>query len=162
MEFRDQPAGFFITWTVYGTFLQGDVRWWRKKGGDSKPPQPLLEQWHRNRLKHAIVLLTKDHRQIVATAVVDHCRHRNWKLWKVNPRSNHVHVVVTAVGCLGDKVRDQLKANATRCMRTHDAQFVGRPVWSTRGDVQHLKTEDDIEQEVEYAGEGQDRMGRGK
>ena len=162
MEIRDEPAGYFITWTVYGTFLQGDARWWRKKGEDQKPPQPLLEQWHRDRLKHPIILLTKEHRQTVATAIEDHCRHRHWKLWVVNPRSNHVHVVVTSTGYLGDKVRDQLKANATRCLRQLDTQFVGRPVWSTRGDVQHLRTDHDIAQTHQYAGEAQDRMERGK
>ncbi len=27
----DEPLAFFYTWTVYGTFLQGDVRFWRKR-----------------------------------------------------------------------------------------------------------------------------------
>ena len=49
MEIHDEPAGLFITWTVYGTFLQGDVRWWRKSNAGEQPP--LLEQWHHDRLK---------------------------------------------------------------------------------------------------------------
>ena len=57
MEIYDEPAGYFITWTVYGTFLQGDSRWWRKRAGGERPPQPLLEQWHRDRLKHDVILL---------------------------------------------------------------------------------------------------------
>lgn len=60
MEIHDEPVGYFITWTVYGTFLQGDARWWRKRTAAEQPPQPLLEQWHRDRLKHDVILLNDD------------------------------------------------------------------------------------------------------
>lgn len=162
MEIHDEPVGFFITWTVYGTFLQGDARWWRKRNSGEQPPQPLLEQWHRDRLKHDVILLSDDHRKVVESEVEFHCQNRGWKLWVVNPRTNHVHVVVTAAGYAGDKVRDQLKANATRGIREIDKRFVDRPIWTTKGDVQFLKTDDELENAIEYAGEAQDRMGLGK
>ena len=101
MEITDEPVGFFITWTVYGTFLQGDARWWRKKGQGNQPPQPLLNQWHRSRLKHEIILLTEELREVAKLKVEEHCRYRRWKLWIVNPRTNHVHVVVSAPGYIG-------------------------------------------------------------
>ena len=162
MEFTDEPIGYFITWTVYGTFLQGDSRRWRKKRCGEQSPQPLLEHWHRDRLKYDVLLLTNSHREIVSAAVKEHCLHRQWKLWSVNPRTNHVHVVVAAQGYLGTKVRDQLKANSTRSLREHDASFVDRPVWTTKGDVQFLYTEEDLEQAIVYVEEAQDRMDRGK
>ncbi len=74
-------------------------------------------------------------------AFENHSRIRGWKLWIANPRTNHVHVVVTAVGYAGDKVRDQLKANCTRGIREVDQQFADRPVWTTKGDVEFLETE---------------------
>jgi len=162
MDIDDEPAGFFITWTVYGTHLQGDARWWRKKRAGEQTPQPRLEQWHRDRLKHEVILLNNEHRRIVKAQVTAHCEHRGWQLWVTNPRTNHVHVVVTAAGYDGKTVRDQLKANATGALRRHDPQFVDRPVWTTGGDVQNLKTEEDLHAAIEYAGEAQDRMGRGK
>ncbi|MFC1759200.1 hypothetical protein ACFL2H_10615 [Planctomycetota bacterium] len=162
MEIHDEPVGYFITWTVYGTFLQGDSRWWRKRNAGEQSAQPLLEQWHRDRLKHDVILLNDDHRKVVDSEIEFHCKKRSWKRWVVNPRTNHVHVVVTASGCSGEKVRDQLKANCTRGIREIDNRFVDRPVWTTKGDVQFLKTDDDLEKAVEYAGEAQDRMGLGK
>jgi len=162
MEIDDEPIGYFITWTVYGTFLQGDVRWWRKKVDGEKPPQPLLEYWHRDRLKHDIVLLGDEHREIIKTQINSHCEHRGWHCWIANPRTNHVHVVVTAPGYLGKIVRDQLKANATGGLRKFDSQFVDRPVWTSKGDVQILELDDDLEAAIQYAGEAQDRMDRGK
>ena len=43
--------------------------------------------------------------------------------------------------------------------READGRFVDRPVWTTKGDVQYLNTEDDLELAIVYAGEAQDRMG---
>lgn len=162
MEIHDEPIGFFITWSVYGTFLQGDSRWWRKRDAGERPPQPLLEQWHRDRLKHDVILLNDEHRKVVESEVEFHCLNRGWKLWVVNPRTNHVHVVVTAPGYAGDKVRDQLKANCTRGIREIDDRFFDRPIWSTKGDVEFLNTDDDLDRVVLYASEAQDRMDRGK
>ena len=158
MENDNEPLAYFVTWTVYGTFLQGDDRWWRKKRKGSQHPQPKLSQWHRDRLKHDIVLLNNQHRATVASAIARHCEHRDWKLWIANPRTNHVHVVVSAPGFTGSKVRDQLKANCTGDLRRHDKIFVNRPVWTSKGDWQCINTDDDLEDAVQYAGESQDKM----
>ncbi|MDB2687023.1 hypothetical protein N9Y42_07395 [Mariniblastus sp.] len=158
----DEPVGYFITWTVYGTFLQGDGRWWRSKHDGQKPPQPQLQQWHRDRLNHDIVLLNADHREVVESKIEDHCKIRDWKLWVANPRTNHVHVVVTAQGYAGSKVRDQLKANCTSGIRKIDKGFIGRPVWTVKGDVEYLNTDEELERAILYASEAQDRMDRGK
>ena len=156
----NDPLAYFLTWTVYGTFLQGDRRWWRKRGSGSRPPQPLLERWHRERLKHEIILLNQSHRDIVKRAIQRHCEFRGWKLWEANPRSNHVHVVVTANGYSGKKVRDQLKANATRELRQQYAVFIDRPVWSVGGDWKCINSENALERAILYAGEGQEKMDR--
>ena len=42
MDNDGEPVGYFITWTVYGTFLQGDLRWWRKRNAGELPPQHFL------------------------------------------------------------------------------------------------------------------------
>lgn len=158
METNDEPLGYFITWTVYGTFLQGDERWWRRKRQGSQPPQPQLEQWHRDRLKYDVILLNDQHREIVESEIRAHCEHRQWHLWTANVRTNHVHVVVTAQGCAGRKVCDQLKANCTRGLRQQDIRFGNRPVWTVGGDWQCLNTEEDLEQAIMYAGDAQGRM----
>jgi REP element-mobilizing transposase RayT len=152
----DEPLALFITWTVYGTWLQGDIRGWRRYRGGHEPPQPRLAQWRRERLLHPVVLLSPHHRQVVANEIEQHCRRRGWHIWKANPRTNHVHVVVTARGFSGAKVRDQLKANCTRGLRQADPQFIDRPVWSRGGDWQCVNSEDDLEAVILYAGDAQD------
>ncbi len=157
---NDEPLAYFITFSVYGTFLQGDARWWRSRRDGTRSPQPLLEQWHRDRLKHEVILLDTDQRAAVKVEIERFCLFRNWKLWMSNPRSNHVHVVVSASGYSGSKVRDQIKANCTRIIRERWPLFVDRPVWTVSGDWQCINTEDELEQVIQYAGEAQDGKGR--
>jgi REP element-mobilizing transposase RayT len=119
-----------------------------------------LEQWHRDRLNHNVILLSEKQRAIVAMEIERLCGFRGWKLWIANPRSNHVHVVASAPGYAGSKVRDQIKANCTRVLRECWPEFVGRPVWTVGGDWKCINTEDELEQVVQYAGEAQDRKER--
>ena len=154
----DEPLAFFITWTVYGTHLQGDERGWRRRREGWQEPEPPLAEWRRERLIHEILLLSDEQRKIVESECQRHCDHRGWKLWAVNARSNHVHVVVTAVGYSGKTVRDQLKANCTRGLREHWPVFRDRPVWSVGGDWECINTENDLATVCEYVTEAQDRM----
>ena len=158
MTTNDHPLAYFITWTVYGSFLQGDARWWRSRGKGSQPPQPLLERWHRERLNHEVIFLNESQRAIVENEVERLCEYRGWKLWIANARTNHVHIVVTAIDYAGNKVRDQLKANCTRKLRAEHPVFINRPVWSVGGDWKCINTEEHLEQVIVYAGEAQERM----
>lgn len=157
---NETPLAYFITWTIYGVHLQGAVTGWRKRREGEKPPQPLLESWHTDRLNHSIELLNSDHRVAVETACRMHSEHRSWKLWAVNARTNHVHVVISASTHKGTVVRDQLKANGTIQIRETNKLFVDRPVWAVGGDVQFVWTEDQLDQVIDYTLIAQDRKNR--
>jgi len=155
---NDAPLAYFITWTVYGTFLQGDQRGWRKRRSGEQLPQPPLAEWRRDRLKHPILFLNNDQQSAVELAIAAHCQHREWQLHVSAARTNHIHAVVTAAEHLGKRVRDQLKANATRALRETWAEFCDRPVWTVGGDWQCINSEDDLETVIVYVAEAQDRM----
>jgi len=156
----DEPLAFFITWTVYGTFLQGDERGWRRRRQGEQPPQPGLAQWRRQRLKHDVIRLSPEQRETVEQEIKRHCDHRGWRLWEVNARTTHVHAVVTAIGKSGKAVRDQLKANCTRGLREHWPEFRNRQVWTEGGDWECINSDDDLETVCIYVREAQDRMDR--
>jgi REP element-mobilizing transposase RayT len=155
---NNHPIAYFITWTVYGTFLQGDERGWTKRRRGEQRPQPRLAQWRQERLKYPIILLDHDQRHAVEDVIDEHCNHRGWKLWARSCRSNHVHVVVSASEYSGKTVRDQLKANGTRVLRESWTVFCDRPVWTVGGDWECINSEDDLEAVVLYVSEAQDRM----
>ena len=158
--YDDEPLAFFVTWTIYGSHLQGDERGWRRPSKGWQPPQPQLAEWRRERLIHEVLPLSNEQRRIVELECHRHCDHRNWNLWAVNARSNHVHVVATANGCSGKTVRDQLKANSTRGLREKWAAFRDRPVWTAGGDWECINSDDDLATVCEYVREAQDRMDR--
>lgn len=157
---NDAPIAYFITWTVYGTFLQGDSRGWRKRRKGEQPAQPRLDHWRLERLKYPIQLLSHHQRLAVDTEIDRLAEFRGWQLWARSARSNHVHVLLSAAGFSGKKVRDQLKANCTRVLREQWQQFVDRPVWSTGGDFQCINGEDDLHVVRDYIAESQDRKHR--
>ncbi len=150
------PIAFFVTWTVYGTHLQGDGGGWRRRGAGHQNPQPLLAKWHADRLKHAILLLSASMRSVVDSHCQQHCDHRGWQLWAVNVRTSHVHVVVTAPGTSGRAVRDQLKANCTRGLREQWSILGDRPVWTVAGDWQCINSDNDLDAVIRYVRDAQD------
>jgi REP element-mobilizing transposase RayT len=156
----DDPLAYFITWTVYGTHLQGDERGWRQRGQGHQLPQPRLADWHEERRNHKVILLSDEQRAVVEHECQRHCDHRGWRLWSLNARTNHVHAVVTAPGYSGGVVRDQLKANCTRGLRERWSVFCVRPVWTRGGDWECINHEDDLEVVCQYVREAQDRMDR--
>ena len=118
------------------------------------------------------VLLDAQHRQVVEDVVRKHSDIRGWELHAVSARSNHVHVIVTVIPETGNKdyrvadgvkrIRDELKANATRVLRGCENPITNEKVWTRGGDIQFIDSDDDLEQVVVYVLEAQDRMDRGK
>ncbi|WP_413432846.1 hypothetical protein [Crateriforma spongiae] len=157
---NDSPLGLFITWTVYGTFLPGDARHWRHRIGGEQPSSAGLQRWHQERLVHPVILLDNKMRQLVSDSIAAMTDYRDWTFWNIQARTNHVHVVVSAPGYRPALVRDQMKGQATRGLRRCFPAFLDRPVWTTKGDIQFLDTEADIETCVRYLSEAQDRKGR--
>jgi REP element-mobilizing transposase RayT len=154
----DDPLAYFITWTVYGSHLQGDQDGWRLRRKGQQIPQPRLAQWHRERLKHDVILLSADQRKAVEAECERHCRHRRWHLWAANARTSHVHIVVTADGSSGKTVRDQLKANCTRGLRARWREYCDRAIWTVGGDWQCINSQQDLETVCLYVREAQDRV----
>ena len=165
--FREILA-YYITWTTYGNWMPGDCRGWRRKltnrqAANQPPPdtnggyqpQPKLEAWCRDQMKGDAVLLSPTDRETVELAIREHCQYRKWYLFAVNPRSNHIHVVVRA-DAKPKAVRDQLKANSTRHLRQQAKPLDAVKTWTTGGDIEFIDNQDDLEQVIRYVLEAQD------
>jgi len=145
-----------ITWTTYGTWLPGDARGWRRQAGGIQLPRPLLEQWCQSQMKGEAVLLEPHDRLTVEDACREHCQVRSWPLLAVNARTNHVHLVLAA-DVKPQKVRDQLKANCTRCLRAQSIPLHVERTWTRGGDCEILDGDVEVEAAVLYVTEGQDQ-----
>jgi REP element-mobilizing transposase RayT len=154
----DEPIAFFITWTTYGTWLPGDQRGWKRRGDAGiQPPNPTYESSARGKMKESAFVLSVADRKIVADTIGRHCEVRRWQLHAANPRSNHVHVVVSAANYSPDTVSEQFKA---WCSRKLKPNYPRRDrFWTEKSSCRWINHEDDLESAIVYVLEAQDRKG---
>jgi len=85
-----------ITWTTYGTWLQG-----RKQGfvkdGNERGANPALMRSNIRNLKDDAVRLNRGQRVIVGEAIVEASKRFRQKIRAIAVRSNHVHIVAEYV-----------------------------------------------------------------
>ena len=109
-------------------------------------------------MKERPFALSHDHRQLVEPTIRRHCEIRQWALHAVNARTNHIHVVVTAVGYRPEPVRDQFKAWCTRVLK--EAGAARARFWTEGGGCEWINDDAGLENVVTYVLEVQDRKGR--
>ncbi|MFO0927575.1 MAG: transposase [Gemmataceae bacterium] len=155
------PAiAYHITWTTYGSWLPGDERGWVQSGLPGiQAADAMLAEATRQRLAEAVVVLSPAQREIVEATIRDVCTTRGWTLHAVNPRSNHVHVVVTAEAT-PETVMSQLKAWCSRQLSDH-AGLVGstrngrRRWWTEHGSTKYIFDEGYLHNAIRYVNERQ-------
>ena len=150
------PLGYFLTWCTYGTWLPGDCRGWVEYQHGWQLPAPPLEIECAARMTEDACRLTPQQCAAVDAQISETCRHRGWELHAVNGRSNHIHVVVSAFNIQPRKIRIDLKAWATRCLKnTFEPQRVNW--WADRGSIRYLFNDQALKSAILYTTDAQDR-----
>ena len=147
---------YFLTWHTYGTWLHGDSRGsvdaeHNELNAPLAPDDPDRRSRMQALLKHPPVVLSDRARELVEATIRRHCEVRDWRLWAVSVRSNHVHVVV---GCppevSPERAMEQFKAWGTRRLREAGLLEPERTVWVEHGSTRWIKTEESLAQVVDY------------
>jgi REP element-mobilizing transposase RayT len=152
----NDPIAYFLTWNTYGTWLPGDSRGWVEYHHGWQLPDPILELECAARMTEDACRLSVEQRAAVESQIVETCRHRGWHLHAVNCRSNHIHVVVSAPGVKPRKIRIDLKAWATRCLKSR-FDSSRENWWAERGSIRHVDNEDSLQAAILYTTDAQDR-----
>ena len=149
------PEAYFLTFTGYATWLHGDERGSvdRFHSGVDSPrlePDKSRELYEREfAAKSAPALFDAGMRDILDREMRDVCRVRQWPLYALNVRTNHVHAVVAAHANV-DEMLTALKANGTRALRENGLVGARERVWTRHGSTQWLWNEADIEAACAY------------
>ncbi len=156
----DRPLAFFLTWTCYGTWLHGDGRgsvddMRNTPGAAVRPVDAGRVASERRAMTGLAVTLDERGRGIVAAAILECCTHRGWEILALNARSNHVHVVVSAVE-RPESVMGTCKAWGTRRLRDAGIVAATQAVWTRHGSTRYLWKEADVAAALAYVEEGQD------
>jgi len=85
-------VGYMITWTGYGTWLQGDKRGY-VKDGDIIEGNEGLHKANTTRLKNPPTKLNGEHRKIVREAIISKGEKIGERIFAIAVCSNHVHIV---------------------------------------------------------------------
>ncbi len=151
---RSSSVGYLLTFRCYGTWLHGDERGsvdrhHRGYGTPALQPSPLRKQHDRELLKQPPVKLNSQQRSVIEDGIRETCTIRNWQLWTVNVRRNHVHAVVSAAK-KPDAVLSALKANATRAMREAGLWMSELSPWEFRGSKKYLWDDKQLADAIAY------------
>ena len=149
-----EPLAYFLTWTTYGTWLHGDERGWvnvhiARCVDDYGIRSDGLVAYSRHVMKWPEMRLSPEQRSCVEAAVRSVCEYRSWELKEINCRSNHVHVVVRAVGIASQSLMKQFKAYATRALRQHWVELQ-QDIWTRDGSTRYLNSEESLAAAIEY------------
>src|SRR5687768_5481892 len=134
----NDALAYFITWTTYGTRLHGDERGSVDRNHNMYNTPYLAPDESRRReaeraLRFPPFALTSASRRHVDEAIREHAEVKDWPIFSLNVRTNHVHLVVVAARVHPDLVMEQFKAWATRRLRAQGFLERERPAWTVHG-----------------------------
>ena len=138
--------GYMLTWTTYGTWLQGDTRGY-VKDGDVRGENAGLERSNRRSQRGKTVRLTKSDKDIVREAILREAAERGHDVQAIMVCSNHVHVVVVGDGRCATAVAAQYKGAATKALRVIGYD---RCVWGRGYDKRYCFDEKAMDARVAY------------
>jgi len=145
----DEPKkliAYMVTWTTYGTWLQGDERGY-VKNGQILPKDDKLKSANEKHQKFETFKLNWNHRNIVKDAILAGAKIVNQEIIDLAVRSNHIHLLIKTSEDSIEKVVHRYKCAATFALRRNGVQG---EIWSKGFDKRFCFTEKEIEQKIRY------------
>ncbi|MFM7738681.1 MAG: transposase [Planctomycetota bacterium] len=148
------PLAYFITFTTYGTWLHGKDpqsvdRSHNVFGLPFSRPNENREKARSAQLQQNPYQLEDSKRQIVLETILEVALFRNWTIWAIHVRSNHVHVVITA-SVAPEKVMSDLKAYCSRRIRERTDEQADRNRWTRHGSKIWINDDKGLQKVIEY------------
>ena len=149
-----------MTFRCYGTWLHGDKRGSinRFENHYQSPYHKADKNWedfNKNKLKSDAVLLNAQQRWIVEQTIREVCEFKDWNLYAVNVRTNHVHIVVSIGDSPVKLALNAFKAYSTKNLRENNCWNFTHSPWSDKGSKRYLWNEKSLETAIEYVISGQ-------
>ena len=135
-----------ITWTTYGSWLQGDKRGYVKNGKILCKNDVLLQS-NLKRLKNPATRLDAKHCSIVKRVIIKKSQEIRQQIYAIAVCSNHVHIVAQRTDESIEKVVSYYKNSGRIALR--ERGFVGR-VWTRGFDKRFCFDLDELESKIKY------------
>ena len=141
-----KTLGYMVTWTTYGTWLQGDERGYVQKGkilGEN----PKLKKANIDSMPRNEVRLDKKQKEIVKEAILKEAEKAGKRILALAVCSNHVHIVLRYDGKPLEKAVGRLKDTARVALQL--GGFIGR-VWARGFDNRYCFDEKSLKNRIDY------------
>ena len=141
-----KTLGYMITWTTYGTWLQGDERGY-VKNGKICPENKVLRETNKQLQTRTAIRLSETQRKLVHEAIIKEAERQGQRICAVAVRSNHVHLVAEYI----PQPLSTLLAYYKRAARLalHATGLNGK-VWAKGYDKRFCFDQATLEQRIKY------------
>lgn len=141
-----KTIAYMITWTTYGTWLQGDRRRY-VKDGQILPSNQSLENSNKQNLSKEPVRLSPTYRQIVQKAIIQMAKQLNQKIFALSVSSTHVHVLAEYIPMPIGLVVRHYKGSAQSALRK--TGLLGN-IWTKGFDKRYCFDEQTLKNRIDY------------
>ena len=138
--------GYMLTWTTYGSWLQGDERGW-VKNGTILEPDIRLYLTNKQKLKSAPVKLNESQRRLVKEVISAESKKINHRIYALDVCSNHVHIVAESCSKSISRIVQRYKRVSTYTLQKNG--FNGK-VWTKGYDKRYCFNVKDLENVISY------------
>ncbi|MBN1807416.1 MAG: transposase [Sedimentisphaerales bacterium] len=139
-------VGYMVTFTTYGSWLQGDRRRYVKRGeileGNEKIYKFCIKQQ-----KGPTVKLNANEKNVVQRAISEEAQRIGQYVAAITVCTNHVHFAARSCDKSIEQIVSMYKSAATRALRSNDRQ--GK-IWTKSFDKRFCFTEEDFKKKIIY------------
>ncbi len=118
-------------------------------GGRLMEADPTRLAAEKKRMDQPPYSMDRDRREAVRAAIIERCASRGWRLHAAHVRMNHVHIVVEA-DVRPERVMNDLKAYASRCLNALGLDEPGRKRWARHGSTRWLWKQENVSPAIRY------------
>jgi REP element-mobilizing transposase RayT len=118
-------------------------------GGRLIEADPIRLLAEKKRMDQTPYSLDRERREAVLAAIMERCSNRRWNLRAAHVRMNHVHIVVAA-DAPPERVMNDLKSYASRCLNRLGFDEPGRKPWARHGSTRWLWKSENVSAAIRY------------
>ena len=135
-----------VTWTTYGSWLQGDKRRY-VKNGQTLPGNIELEKICQRLKQKSTVILNRDERKIVEQTILKEAEKIGQTIQALAVCSNHVHIVIQPCSESIEQIVSRYKNVAMFALRKYGRD--GR-IWTRGFDKRFCFNQKELDRKIEY------------
>ena len=138
--------GYMLTWTTYGSWLQGDKRGWVKNGRILQPDSKLYLT-NKQKLKRTPVKLKESQKRLVKEIISAESKRTNQKIYALTVCSDHIHIVAEPCSESISQIVQRYKRVSTYTLQKNG--FNGK-VWTKGYDKRYCFDVKDLKTRIDY------------